>query len=100
MLLFFVFAICVLPLIPLIASWGSVEGDLWSHLWQTELPELFSNTLTLIALVGSASFLLGVGLAWLVVMYDFPGRNILQWGLMLPLAIPPYILAFVLLVSF
>ena len=66
-------------------------------MWQTELPELFSNTLILIALVGSASFLLGVGLAWLIVMYDFPGRNILQWGLMLPLAIPPYILAFVLL---
>mgnify|MGYP003715808293 CR=1 FL=1 len=92
-----VFAICIMPLIPLLASWGQVEGELWSHLWQTELPELFSNTLILIALVGSASFILGVSLAWLVVMYDFPGRSILQWGLMLPLAIPPYILAFVLL---
>nr|WP_223671223.1 iron ABC transporter permease [Kangiella shandongensis] len=96
-LLFFVFAICVLPLLPLIGSWSNVEGDLWQHLWQTELPELFSNTLLLIALVGTASFLLGVGLAWLIVMYDFPGRSILQWGLMLPLAIPPYILAFVVL---
>ncbi|WP_227592947.1 ABC transporter permease [Kangiella spongicola] len=96
-LLFLVFVICVLPLIPLVASWANVEADLWSHLWQTELPELFSNTIVLILLVGSGSFLLGVGLAWLIVMYDFRGRNILQWGLMLPLAIPPYILAFVLL---
>jgi iron(III) transport system permease protein len=96
-LLFLVFVICVLPLIPLVASWTNVEADLWSHLWQTELPELFSNTIVLILLVGSGSFLLGVGLAWLIVMYDFKGRNILQWGLMLPLAIPPYILAFVLL---
>ncbi len=92
-----VFAICVMPLMPLLGSWGQVESELWSHLWQTELPELFSNTIILILLVGTASFLLGVSLAWLVVMYDFPGRNILQWGLMLPLAIPPYILAFVLL---
>lgn len=96
-LLFLVFVICVLPLIPLVSSWTNVEADLWSHLWQTELPELFSNTIVLILLVGSGSFLLGVGLAWLIVMYDFRGRNILQWGLMLPLAIPPYILAFVLL---
>ncbi|GAA0207006.1 iron ABC transporter permease [Kangiella japonica] len=97
MLLFLVFVICILPLIPLVASWTNVEGELWAHLWQTELPELFTNTIVLILLVGSGSFLLGVGLAWLIVMYDFPGRNILQWGLMLPLAIPPYILAFVLL---
>lgn len=97
LLLFIVFTICVLPLLPLLASWGNIEGDLWQHLWQTELPELFTNTLILIAIVGSSSFLLGVGLAWLIVMYDFRGRNILQWGLMLPLAIPPYILAFVLL---
>lgn len=96
-LLFLVFVICVLPLIPLVASWANVEADLWSHLWQTELPELFTNTIILILLVGSGSFLLGVGLAWLIVMYDFRGRNVLQWGLMLPLAIPPYILAFVLL---
>ncbi|WP_345292180.1 iron ABC transporter permease [Kangiella marina] len=92
-----VFAICVMPLVPLLASWGQVEPELWSHLWQTELRQLFSNTIILITLVGTASFLLGVSLAWLVVMYDFPGRSILQWGLMLPLAIPPYILAFVLL---
>ena len=82
-----------MPLVPLLASWGQVEAELWSHLWQTELLELFSNTLILIALVGSASFMLGVSLAWLVVMYDFPGRSILQWGLMLPLATRPYIFA-------
>lgn len=92
-----VFIICLLPLLPLITSWGTIESDLWAHLWQTELPELLLNTLILMVLVGGSSFLLGVGLAWLIVMYDFPGRNILQWGLMLPLAIPPYILAFVAL---
>ncbi len=48
-------------------------------------------------LVGIGSFVLGVSLAWLVVIYDFPGRKILQWCLMLPIAIPPYILAFVFL---
>lgn len=89
--------LCLLPLLPIVASWVNLDAKLWQHLWQTQLPELLVNTLSLSILVITGSFLLGVGLAWLVTIYEFPGRAILQWGLMLPLAIPPYILAFVLL---
>ncbi|NVK21931.1 MAG: iron ABC transporter permease [Kangiellaceae bacterium] len=96
-LLWTIVAISLLPLIPLFTSWFEFDGQLWQHLWQTQLPELLGNTISLMLIVGVTSFLLGTSLAWLVVMYDFPGRNLLQWGLMLPLAIPPYIFAFVLL---
>lgn len=87
----------LIPFVPLFAAWWQVDPELWAHLWKTQLVDLLSNTLLLALFVGLGSFILGVGLAWLVVIYEFRGRKILQWGLMLPLAIPPYILAFVLL---
>ncbi|MRX28079.1 iron ABC transporter permease [Kangiella sp. HZ709] len=87
----------LLPVIPLVFSWLTVDAGLWSHLWQTQLSGLLANTLILSVFVGIGAFVLGVSLAWLVVIYEFPGRKILQWCLMLPIAIPPYILAFVLL---
>ncbi len=89
--------LALIPVIPLFTAWLSVNGDLWSHLWQTQMAGLLKNTLLLSLLVGIGTFLLGVSLAWLVVIYEFPGRKILQWCLMLPIAIPPYILAFVFL---
>lgn len=96
-LLWAILLICLFPLLPLLFSWFDLEPELWQHLWNTQIPQLLSNTFWLVLLVGVGSFLIGVSLAWLIVMHDFPGRAILQWGLMLPLAIPPYILAFTLL---
>lgn len=89
--------VVIVPIIPIALSWTNIDGSLWSHLWQTQLSELLKNTAILSLLVGVGTFILGISLAWLVVIYEFPGRKILQWCLMLPIAIPPYILAFVLL---
>lgn len=86
-----------IPLFPLFTAWADVDSDIWQHLWQTQLATLILNTLSLATLVLIGVFLLGVWLAWLVTLYEFPGRKVLQWALMLPLAIPPYILAFVAL---
>ena len=44
--------------------------------------------------VGALSFRIGTGTAWLVTMYHFPGRRIFQWLLLLPLAVPTYIIAY------
>jgi iron(III) transport system permease protein len=83
------------------AGWGIVawpsaeENTLWQHLASTLLLDLLGNTLKLLLGVLIATTFLGVSLAWLVSIYHFPGRKLLAWGLMLPLAIPPYILAFV-----
>ena len=71
------------------------SGDLWGHLASTVLPGYLWRTL---ALVGGASFLcliLGAPLAWLVTMFEFPGRRVFTWALLMPLAIPTYISAIV-----
>ena len=52
------------------------------------------DTVLLLAGVGAMVITLGTGLAWLMTAYDFPGRRIFDWALLLPLAIPTYIMAF------
>ncbi len=92
--------VAVLVLIPVgtvILSFLTPAGDVWQHLVETILPRLLINTfwLTLGVAVGSA--LLGVSLAWFTAVCEFPGRKIFSWGLLLPLAIPAYVMAFVIL---
>ena len=88
-------ALLLLPLSVLLLSWHEVDGTIWSHLWHTQMPRLLSNTLVLVLGVGVGVTLLGVSLAWLTSLCDFPGRRWLDWALMLPFAIPAYVLAFV-----
>lgn len=92
------FAVALLVLLPLsvlMFSWHEVDQQIWAHLWQTQLPRLLGNTLVLVLGVGLGVTLLGVSLAWLTSLCEFPGRRWLDWALMLPFAIPAYVLAFV-----
>ena len=92
------FAVALLVLLPLsvlLFSWHEVDRQIWAHLWQTQLPRLLGNTLVLVLGVGVGVTLLGVSLAWLTSLCEFPGRRWLDWALMLPFAIPAYVLAFV-----
>jgi iron(III) transport system permease protein len=70
------------------------SGDLWPHLVGTVLPRALRTTVILLAGVAVIVSVLGVGLAWLVAMYRFPGRRLFEWALLLPLAVPTYIVAF------
>ena len=92
--LFFVVLVC-LPISVLLLSWHSVDTQIWNHLWETQMTRLLSNTAILLAGVGIGVTLLGVSLAWLTSLCEFPGRRWLDWALMLPFAIPAYVLAFV-----
>jgi iron(III) transport system permease protein len=74
--------------------------EIWAHLWATLLPIMLRNTLLLVLGVGVGTFVLGTGLAWLVTAYRFPGRGLFDWALLLPLALPGYILAFVFIATF
>ncbi|MGB5773458.1 MAG: iron ABC transporter permease, partial [Sedimenticolaceae bacterium] len=85
----------LIPLAVILGSWLYFDPQVWSHLGGTVLPGLLVNTGWLIFGVATGSLLLGVPLAWLTVMCDFPGRRILDWALMLPFALPAYVLAFV-----
>src|SRR5690606_8460844 len=76
--------------------WMATGGDFahWSHLTQHVLPVALRNTALLLLGVGVLVACLGTGSAWLVTAYDFPTRRILLWALLLPLAVPTYIIAF------
>ncbi|MDJ0739882.1 MAG: iron ABC transporter permease [Gammaproteobacteria bacterium] len=85
----------LIPLGVIIGSWLAVDAATWSHLGSTILPQLLRNTAWLIGGVALGTLLLGVPLAWLTSMCEFPGRRVLDWALMLPFALPAYVLAFV-----
>jgi len=90
-------ALVIAPLLVILSSWAHVDADLWSHLVEHRLPELLWNTLVLVSGTAVGVLVLGVGLAWLTSMCQFPGRGLFDWALMLPLAVPAYVLAFVAL---
>lgn len=69
-------------------------GDTWAHLASTVLPEYITTTLWLCLGVGSSAALIGVGAAWLVTHFDFPLRRTFEWALVLPLAMPAYVMAY------
>ncbi|HSQ11606.1 MAG TPA: iron ABC transporter permease [Candidatus Deferrimicrobium sp.] len=66
----------------------------WAHLISTVLPEYVANTFLLLILVAAGVLSCGVLSAWLVTAYEFPGRRILEWALVLPMAIPAYVMAY------
>jgi iron(III) transport system permease protein len=87
-------ALVLAPVIALgfIALRGS--GDLWPHLLRYVLPVALRDTAILLTGVAAVSAVIGVGAAWLVTAHRFPGRRVFDWALLLPLAIPTYIMAF------
>ncbi|WP_444812930.1 ABC transporter permease [Variovorax fucosicus] len=76
--------------------WLALRGDFahWAHLAQYVLPTAALQTALLLAGVGVLVLVIGTGCAWLVSACDFPGRGVLHWALLLPLAMPTYIVAF------
>lgn len=82
------------PILVVVASVATPTGEIWSHLASTVLPDYVRNSLALMVGVGFGTLLLGVGGAWLVTMTSFPGRRVFEWALLLPMAIPAYILAY------
>jgi iron(III) transport system permease protein len=84
----------LVPLVSLILIAGRGSGDLWPHILAYVLPQALSDTAILLLGVGFVVVTLGAGLAWLVTAYEFPGRRIFDWALLLPLATPTYIVAY------
>jgi iron(III) transport system permease protein len=95
---FFVVLLAVVMLAPLV-SLGAIalqgDADIWPHLAAYVLPRAIVDTSLLLAGVAALTAVIGIGTAWLVTTYHFPGRNALCWLLPLPLAFPTYIVAYV-----
>jgi iron(III) transport system permease protein len=82
------------PLAAVVWRAFSVEGGFWAHLAETVLPRYVVNTLWIVLGVGAGTIAGGVGAAWLVSVCRFPGRRIFEWALLLPLAVPAYVVAY------
>lgn len=90
--------LCVLLLVPVFAIVSSLwqpQWEVWQHLQSTVLSDYVFNSLGLVLGVGALSLLFGVGSAWLIACCQLPGKAYLQWMLLLPMAIPAYIMAYV-----
>lgn len=92
---FLIAALVLAPLGIVLSSVFSPANGVWRHLVDTVLVELLVNTFWLVLGVAVGTVLLGVSLAWLTAACDFPGRKLFDWALMLPLALPAYVTAFV-----
>ena len=92
-------AIAIVVLLPIAAViWFALTPteSIWAHMLSTTLPRYVANTAVLMVGVGLIAGMVGTGAAWLVVMYQFPGRRWLQWALLMPLAVPAYVGAYAL----
>jgi iron(III) transport system permease protein len=87
-------AIAAAPIFAAVSSLFQDTGDTWTHLAQYVLPEALLNTLWLAIGVALVAGTIGVALAWIIAAYEFPGRRFFRWALLLPMAMPGYVLAF------
>lgn len=90
----FLLFVLALPIVTVLSFTGADTDGLWPHLARTVLPSYVANTLALVAGVVSLALIAGVGSAWLITMHAFPFRRTLEMALVLPLAMPAYILAY------
>ncbi len=96
---FFAFCVTALigaPIITVIILAFTDTSDIWQHLFNTVLGTYVQQTLLLMIGVGVGVTVIGTSTAWLVTMCRFPGSRIFEWALLLPLAVPGYVLAFVI----
>ncbi|RLQ87240.1 ABC transporter permease [Notoacmeibacter ruber] len=89
-------ALALLPIatVLLIALFGTTDTAQWAHLTTVVLPNALGTTLFLLMLVGLGTVVVGVGTAWLIATFEFPGRRLFAWMLILPIAVPPYLAAY------
>lgn len=87
-------ALALVPILAIATTAMADTGGLWGHIIQFVLPQATWNTLVLLAGAGLIATLVGTGAAWIVTAYDFRGRGFLDWALLLPLAVPTYIMAY------
>ena len=90
----FIALIIIAPIFAIFYSAFLGDTSLWPHLFSTVLPRYISNTVILMIGVGILSSLLGVSTAWVVTRYNFFGRSFFEWALLLPAAVPAYIIAY------
>lgn len=94
-ILSFLFIIIILlPNLVIAVNFFAPASENWQHIKEYLLVDILSNTAIILFFTAIATTLIGTSLAWLVTAYQFPLRNFFKWGLILPLAVPPFIGAY------
>ncbi|PLW82783.1 iron ABC transporter permease [Kineobactrum sediminis] len=83
-----------IPVLVVVASLLAGYSPAWQHLLSTVISDYVFNSIVLMLGVGLGTFSLGVSAAWLTAMCEFPGRRFFSWALLLPMAMPAYIMAY------
>ncbi|RKZ35320.1 MAG: iron ABC transporter permease, partial [Gammaproteobacteria bacterium] len=92
-----IFALALLLALPVLTVFSFVfhpVGEVWRHLVETVLADYVLNSLALMVGVAIGTLGIGVSTAWLTTLCRFPGQRIFEWALLLPLAVPAYIIAY------
>lgn len=87
-------AVILLPIFFVFRSIFEAPNENWVQIRQYLIKDYFTQTFQLTLTVAVLTTMLGLSLAWLIAVFDFPGKRFFRWALMLPLAVPPYIAAF------
>lgn len=88
-------AVVTMPVFAVLYMAITPTDDIWAHLSETVLGLYIETTLLLMIGVGLGTLVIGVGTAWLVSMCRFPGKKIFEWALLLPMAMPAYVIAYI-----
>lgn len=91
----FTTALVALPVFSVLYLAFFPDENIWPHLIDTTLPIYLSNTFKLMLGVSVITLVIGIATAWLVTMCQFPGRRFFEWALLLPFAVPAYVIAYV-----
>ena len=84
----------IIPLVVIVMALGEFDAEIWAFLLDYQLPILLKNTAVLAVSTAFGVLSLGVSTAWLTTMYRFPAQKWLAPAMMLPMAMPAYVLAF------
>ncbi len=87
-------SLIIAPIIAIFYSAFAGDTSLWPHLFSTVLPRYIYNTLILLLGVGCLSLFFGISTAWIITRYNFFFKFFFEWALLLPAAVPAYIIAY------
>ena len=88
-------SLVIIPILTVFSYIFTPTSELWSHLTDNLLNDYIANTLFIVIFVSLFSTIIGVSCAWIVVMYDFKFKNVFKWLLVVPIALPTYISAYI-----
>ena len=90
----FIASIIAIPIFTIFYIAFTADDNIWPHLASTVLPGYITTTFIVLVGISVITVFIGVGLAWIITVYEFPMRRVMEWLCLIPLAMPAYIVAY------